>query len=424
MSATTGHIIPNESNSEGSWEMFLRAFWRGGGLRRAVLTAWCVGLVAVAVPAAAQYQWEAVVGGGAAVGNGFGDAGNQAVGAMAVFSGRLFAAVGGDSGQPFQLWWTDDGTTWNRHPDDGFGDANNEGVAAMAVFDGYLYAGTTNPSGSGSQVFRTDDGVVWNEVNNNGFFNVNNQAVTCMTVHDGQLFAGTENENSGGQIWRTSNGTSWLPAMTLGFGLPANRAVASLQGFGTRLYAGTFRESALYNQPGELWWSENLTDWNSAVAPGFGDNFNMAIPSMTVYGGDLFVGTSQLNYVLGGTGCEVWRWNGSIWQMVGTNGFGSNQSTSAVRFFRYNGELLLGIDHPNGGKIMRFVDLLSWDTVVSGGFGNAANLGIVAGAVFNANLFVGTYNTSQGCEVHREVATVFMDGFESGDTAAWSTTVP
>lgn len=388
------------------------------------MTAWCVGLAAVAIPAAAQYQWEAVVGGGAAVGNGFGDAGNQLLGAMAVFNGRLFAAVGGDSGQPFQLWWTDDGTNWTRHPDDGFGDANNEGVVAMAVYDGFLYAGTTNPSGSGSQVFRTDDGVVWTEVNSNGFGNVNNRAVTCMIVHDGQLFAGTENQNSGGQIWRTDNGTLWLPSMIGGFGLPANRAVASLQGFGARLYAGTFRESALYNQPGELWWTENLMDWFSATTPGFGDNFNVAFPSMAVFDGHLFAGTSQLNYLLGGTGCEVWRWNGVIWQMVGTNGFGSSQSTTAVRFLRYNGELLLAIDHPNGGKLMRFVDVLDWDTLVTGGFGNAANQTISSGAVFTGNLYAGTYNTAQGCEVHREITTVFVDGFESGDTTAWSATEP
>lgn len=49
---------------------------------------------------------------------------------------------------------------------------------------------------------------------------------------------------------------------------------------------------------------------------------------------------------------------------------------------------------------------------------------MVAGAVFDANLFVGTSNTTEGCEVHREVSTVLVDGFESGDTAAWSLVVP
>jgi hypothetical protein len=383
---------------------------------------WCAALLAVASPATAQYQWEAVVGGGAAMGSGFGDAANELVGAVAVFNGRLFVAVGGESGQPFQLWWSDDGTAWNRHPDDGFGDAGNEVVGAMAVFGGFLYAGTTNSSGS--HVYRTDDGVTWDAVNTNGFFNANNRAVTCMTVHDGELYAGTENEVTGGHIWRTANGTQWLPVRVDGFGLVANRAVASLQSYGSRLYAGTFRDSTLYNQPGELWWSEDLSTWHTATTPGFGDNFNVAIPSMTVFDGHLFAGTSQLNSALGGTGCEVWRWNGSIWQMVATNGFGSAQSTTAVRFIHYNGELLLGIDHPTGGKLMRFNDLLDWDHLVTGGFGNPLNLAVVAGGVYGSSLYVGTYNPTQGCELHREITTVFFDSFESGDTAAWSRTVP
>lgn len=383
------------------------------------MTVWCAVLIAVAVPAAAQYQWQAVVGGGAAVGNGFGDADNQAVGAMVVFNGRLFAAVGGINHQAFELWWTDDGTTWNKHPDDGFGDTDNEGVAAMAVFDGFLYAGTTNVSGS--QVFRTADGVVWTEVETL-IDDVNNQAVTCMTVHDGQLFAGTENAG-GGQIWRTANGTSWLPVISVGFGSPANIAVASLQGYGTRLYAGTYRDSALLNEPGELWWSEDLSEWRSAVAPGFGDSYNIAIASLAVFDGHLFAGTSQLNPILG-NGCEVWRWNGAIWQLVGNAGFGSALSTSAVRFFHYNGELLLGVDNQAGGKLMRFEDVLDWDTLVSGGFGNVLNLSIVAGAVFNSSLYLGTLNPTQGCEVHREIVTVFVDGFESGDSTEWSASVP
>jgi len=418
-------IDPNKDNLERSRTMLPRVLVQDGVLRGVVLTVWCAVLFLVAAPAEAQYQWEAVVGGGAATDNGFGDLGNQATGVMAVFNGRLFVAVGGDTRQAFQLWWTDDGTNWNKHPDDGFGDADNEGVAAMAVFDGYLYAGTTNVSGSGSQVFRTNDGVVWTEVNSNGFANVNNRAVTCMTVYDGQLVAGTENEVTGGQIWRTSNGTLWLPVMINGFGLISNRAVASLQGFGTRLYAGTFRESMLYNQPGELWWTDDLTNWSSSVTPGFGDNYNIAIASLTVFDGYLFAGTTQLNYLLGATGCEVWRWNGTIWQMAGTNGFGSNQSTSAIRFYHYNGELLLGIDNPDGGKLMRFVDLLDWDTLVTGGFGNALNKAIAAGEVFNSSLFLGTYNSGEGCEVHRgKVPPMFEDGFESGDTTAWSATVP
>lgn len=385
-------------------------------------------LVGAATPAGAQYDWEAVVGGGATVGNGFGDVDNQGVGAMAVFNGRLFAASSHHGGQTFQLWWTDDGTTWNKHADDGFGDVNNLGVLAMVIFDGYLYAGTVNNT-AGAQIWRTNNGTDWTRVANNGILNPDNDAVISLVVHDGALFAGTENQPGGGQIYRSTNGTLWLPVMIGGFGNVSNRAVASLQSYGGRLYAGTYRDSALMNQGAEIYWADSFTGtvtWDGASTPGFGDNYNMAFPSMTVYNGQLYVGTTQLNPVFG-TGCEVWRWTGSLatgtWQMVATGGFGSTTSVSATRFYQYNGKLLVGVENPGGAKLMQFEDILSWDTLVGDGFADSANIALLGGAVFNSNLFIGTTNAS-GCEVHREVTTIFYDDFEFGDTLDWSSTMP
>jgi hypothetical protein len=346
-----------------------------------------------------------------------------------VFNGRLFAASSHHSGETFQLWWTDNGVTWNKHADDGFGDVNNLGVLAMVIFDGYLYAGTVNDT-AGAQIWRTDNGIDWTPVANDGILNPSNDAVTCLAVHDGALFAGTENQPGGGQIYRTTNGTSWLPVMIGGFGNVSNRAVASLQSYGGRLYAGTYKDSTLLNQGAEIYWADSFTGtvtWDGAATPGFGDNYNMAFPSMTVYNGQLYVGTTQLN-ALFGTGCEVWRWTGSLtmgtWQMVGNGGFGSVMSASATRFYHYNGKLLVGVEDPGGAKLMQFEDILSWDPLVSDGFGDNDNIGVLGGTVFDSNLFIGTTNTTDGCEVHREVTTIFYDDFEFGDTLDWSSTVP
>jgi len=147
--------------------------WVVGGrsLRVRVWAGLVVGLVAAlgsALPAAAQGDWEPVVGGGAAVGNGFGDTANQGATAMAVFNGRLFVAAGGDTGTPFVMRSSADGTTWDVVTDDGFGDAANQAVFAMAVFDGYLYAGTTNAA-TGAEIWRTSNGTAWNQVNGTGF---------------------------------------------------------------------------------------------------------------------------------------------------------------------------------------------------------------------------------------------------------------
>ena len=388
-----------------------------------VLTAGLVTALAVVLPIEAQGDWEPVVGGGAAIGNGFGSAANQAASAMAVFDGYLYAATANTS-TGTEIWRTVDGADWNQVNEDGFGDAANQGVLAMAVFDGSLYAGTTNES-TGAEVWRTDDGTVWNQVNTPGFGSADNAAVVAFEVFEGQLYAGIENEVTGGVIYRSPNGTSWIPTMINGgFGNPANVAVVSLAGFGSRFYAGTLKDSPpLYNQPGELWWTEDFVTWYSASAPGFGDPYNVAIVSLLSFDGYLFAGTGQ-NPVFG-NGCEVWRWDGGTWSLVNVPGFGSSQSTIAVRLAEHLGELYVGVyNQSSGGKVFRYLGPMSWVAETDDGFGDPGNWAISSLASFGGSLYAGTLNEAAGCEVWRQVGPLFFDGFESGDTSAWSVTVP
>lgn len=400
----------------------------GGSLCSAGLTAGVVaGLIAtamLALPASAQSVWEPVVGGGAAVFNGFGDNANEGATAMAEFNGRLIVAAGGETGSAFTMWSSADGVSWDVVTDDGFGDAFNQGVAAMAVFDGYLYAGTANES-TGAEIWRSADGTIWNQVNSDGFGSADNTAVAAFEVFAGQLYAGIWNDAIGGAIYRSPNGTSWIPTVIGGFGLPANVAVTSLAGFGSRFYAGTFKESTLYNQPGELWWTEDFMTWNSAAAAGFGDPYNVAIVSLEPFEGYLFAGTSQPNLILG-NGCEIWRWDGATWILTNVPGFGSSQSTTALRLAEHLGELYVGVDHQNAGgaKVFRYLGPMSWLVETFDGFGDAGNLAIGSLGSFNGSLYAGTVNQAEGCEVWRQVGALFADGFESGDTSAWSATVP
>lgn len=399
---------------------------RRGPVRTRIWAGLASGLMCVlapVLPALAQAAWEPVVGGGAAVGNGFGDAANQGATAMAEFNGRLFVAAGGDTGTPFVMRSSTDGISWDPVTDNGFGDPGNQGVAAMAVFGDFLYAGTANQA-TGAEVWRSADGVVWDQVNVDGFGSAANTAVVALEVFGGQLYAGIQNQVLGGAIYRSPNGTSWIPTMIGGFGLPANVAVASLAGFGTRFYAGTFRESTLYNQPGELWWTEDFVNWNSAAAAGFGDTYNVAIVSLEEVAGELFAGTSQLNYVLG-NGCEVWRWDGGMWGLVNVPGFGSSQSTTALRLAEHLGELYVGVDHQSsGGKVFRYLGPYSWAVETDNGFGDTGNLAIASLASFGGSLYAGTVNQTAGCELWRQTGPIFANGFESGDTSAWSATVP
>ena len=77
----------------------------------------------------------------------------------------------------------------------------------------------------------------------------------------------------------------------------------------------------------------------------------------------------------------------------------------------------------SGGQIWRTVNGTAWSQVSSSGFGEAANYGAQSLVEFDHHLYAGTRNDS-GCEVWRDAALLFADGFESGDTSEWSAVVP
>jgi hypothetical protein len=111
--------------------------------------------------------------------------------------------------------------------------------------------------------------------------------------------------------------------------------------------------------------------------------------------------------------------------MVNVPGFGSSQSTTAVRLAEHLGELYVGVhNQSSGAKVYRYLGPMSWLTETDDGFGDSDNLAIGSLAPFGGSLYAGTVNETAGCEVWRQAGVVFADGFESGDTSAWSATVP
>jgi len=90
------------------------------------------------------------------------------------------------------------------------------------------------------------------------------------------------------------------------------------------------------------------------------------------------------------------------------------------------GELYVGVDHQSSGgaKLFRYLGPMSWLPETDDGFGDTGNSAIASLASFNGSLYGGTLNQAEGCEVWRQAGAAFADGFESGDTSAWSATVP
>ena len=117
-----------------------------------------------------------------------------------------------------------------------------------------------------------DDGSVWERVNVPGFDADDNISVVAMEEYQGRLYAMTRNQDNGAEVWRT-NGTGWEQVLFPG------------------------------GETNGVYGNERL---------------NNVWARMIVFQGKLFFGFSsglQGNW-LGSTGCEVWTYDGVMWEPV------------------------------------------------------------------------------------------------------------
>jgi hypothetical protein len=307
--------------------------------------------------------------------------------------------------------------SWTRTAAGGFGKAGNTSSSSMAYYGGLLYAGTYNAQGC--QVW-SHNGISWKqEVGQGaagtptgpGFGNAKTNNASSMAVFASRLYVGTRNPAGGCGIW-SYDGKAWKQEVGQGaagtptgpgFGDAANNDVPSMAVVDGRLYAGT------YNPGGCQVWSFDGSAWKRVAEGGFGDADNFSAASMAVYFQGLYVGTYNNDFT---SGCQVWSYDGVSWtQEVGQGaagtptgpGFGDSNNRRAASMAVYNAGLYVGTFDSSGGsgcQVWSF-DGANWTKVGSGGFGNAANLAASSMAAGGLDLYVGTYNEASGCEIWR-----------------------
>ena len=95
-----------------------------------------------------------------------------------------------------------------------------------------------------------------------------------------------------------------------------------------------------------------------------GDRNNQGPKSMAVYNNNLYVGT--YNPI---TGTEVWRYDGTNWTKVNTNGFGNVNNGMSHSMAVYNNNLYVGTRNDvTGTEVWRY-DGINWTQVNANGFG-------------------------------------------------------
>jgi len=308
------------------------------------------------------------------------------------------------------------GRVWEQVVGDGFGDPNNVVLPALTVFGDDLYLGTANTS-TGAEVWRSGDGATWTQVNDDGFKDPNNLGATSMAVFGNDLYVGTGNTSTGAELWHSSRVggppfTDWTQVNDDGFDDASNVAlITAMTVFGGDLYVGTGNDLGTPGTGCEVWRSSDGTTWTQVNADGFGDPNNLFATSLAVFGGYLYVGTGN-NPSSPSTGCEVWRSSdGTTWTQVNADGFGGTNS-GAASMAVFGGTLYVGTRNTSGAEVWscQTCSGTDWTQVVTGGFGDVNNNEVTSMIPFDSDLCAGASNPSTAsCEV-----------WCSGDGASWT----
>jgi len=240
-----------------------------------------------------------------------------------------------------------------------------------------------------------------------GFGVSSNFATRGIEVYNGELYIGTENMDS-----------SKLGSFNLKFWLKVYLYYYRLYELlgGSWFFRGWCDLGLLwhgmFSYGGEVWkYNYSLDEWSPIVSDaighsipaGFGDHRTFAASIIKSFKGKLYVGTATSALF----GCEVWRWDGINWQKVVENGLTDRFNTGAWSVAEFNDELYIGtMNWRNGCQIWKSNNGDSWQKVSlpgGDGFGTKWNIYAWAMEVYNNSLYVGTFNPNleEGCQLWR-----------------------
>lgn len=327
--------------------------------------------------------------------SGFGDINNQAVSAVQMFNGKLYAgtinwAAGGS------VWSSPDAKTWTQVIAPGVISKPNVNVAilGMAVFNNKLYISTGWGSDYGGQLWSYDGtnapSLVLNNQNMNGF--------TVFAAYKGKLYLGTtvlRYATPGASIYEMAPDGTWRAVVTNGLSSRNSYAVTGFAVFNNVLYAAVANDV----EGAEIWSFDGIL-WRTVVSGGFGDVKIQDMGGMAVFNNELYVGArhgSLMEPVSTSTGGRLFKTaNGANWTPVITNGFGNANNIKIEGVFPFAGRLFATTTNPTTGmEVWTSWDGASWSQAATNGFGNAFNLNTLwNNSIFTigTQIYIGTFN--------------------------------
>ena len=295
--------------------------------------------------------------------------------AVTVYNGELVAGgafwqAGGASRFRIARW---NGTTWQSL---GSGIAGNT-VFALATRNGELIAGG-DMSAAGCYGIARWNGTIWQALGS-GL----NEAAYTLAVYNGDLIAGGGFNTAGGVTCNRVahwNGSAW---QALGPGM--DNSVAALAAYSGTLVAGGYFLSAGNTACSHVaqWGGSVWQPLASGTAPDSG------VSAMAGYGGEMIVG-GRFQAVGGALRNGIARWNGSTWQSLGSGmGYYPYGPGSVMALTGYNSDLIAGGEFTTAGGVS-CSNIARWNGTVWQPLGTGIYGSWVAAlAVYDGDLIVG-----------------------------------
>jgi Family of unknown function (DUF5719) len=263
----------------------------------------------------------------------------------------------------------------------------------------------------------------WTQLNTDGFGDTTNTASTAIAVGPASslnVCVGTRNVVKGCQVWLYYNTTdTWAKiSPSDGFGDKNNTEITSivLDSANQPRYFGT-RNTVTGC---ELWERKSTTSWRQIGSNGFGDNDNTEISSMYNDAGNyrLFVGTRNST-----DGCEVYKVNYQpatpiLTRLAGQGGVGvygygfgnPNNKAASAMMKGYGGNFRLFVGTRNSSTGCQIWEgggsPWGWTRVANNGIGDADNTEVTSLTRLNSSgIYAGTENKDDGGQVWRSYET-------------------
>jgi hypothetical protein len=202
----------------------------------------------------------------------------------------------------------------------------------------------------------------------------------------------------------------WQQVNTDGFGDPLNQQIASLEVFNGYLYAGVWHFLPPENSSAQIWRTSTGEDWEKVDERGFSAAADLIAFDNAIYAGSW-------------DGKIWWSSDGISWDDVITDGFGDPHNGIA-HFEIYNNALYASTWNVDGTEIWRTFNGQDWDQFVDVGLHDPSNGGAIASAVFDGLLYWGVLNIPDGAEIWRSngitTTVVISQGFGIPDNQAVS----